>query len=69
LVRLESAIEDEVAPLTSAQVEPALSLFCHWYVSEPPRVTLAVTENVAEPLDAVWFVGCAEMVIVGTGGV
>jgi len=36
-------------------------------VSAPPSVTLAVTENVAAPDDAVWLDGCDEIVIVGTG--
>jgi hypothetical protein len=53
----------EVAPLTLANVVPASSLFCHWYVSVPLGETVAVTENVAAPLAAVWFAGCVVMVI------
>jgi hypothetical protein len=35
----------------------------------PETLRLAVTENVAEPDEAVWFDGCDEIVIVGVGGV
>jgi hypothetical protein len=53
----------DVAPLTAENVTPASSLFSHWYVSVPLGETVAVTENVAAPLTAVWLDGCAVIAI------
>ena len=56
-VRLLSDRLELVAPEMLAK-EPAPSgLRCHWYARVALCVTLAVTENVAAPAEAVWFEG------------
>jgi len=53
VVRPVRASEADVAPLIAVHVLPLFVDFCHWYDRVADCVTLAVTLNVAAPLDAV----------------